>query len=76
MKLLKLIRVSKTGEKWRYVTLPVSEFVEAVQCMAGDYDDTPPNANTMIWRREFDDPIYVVETIGDIAKQLEGMPEL
>lgn len=76
MKLVKLTRIIKKNAELRFVAFPVTEFAEAIQCRPGDYDDTPTNANTMVWRKEFDDVMYVVETIGDIAKQLEGMPEL
>lgn len=76
MKLIKLTMVFKKNNEFRFVAFPSTQFVEAVQCRPGDYNDTPSNANTMVWLDSFDDPIYVLETIGDIAKQLEGMPEL
>lgn len=76
MKVLKLTCIhSKLGVR-RFVVIPAREVVEAVQYMDGDYGDVPEGTQTLLWRENFDDAMFIVESISEVARQLESAPEI
>lgn len=69
---MKLIRL--TGYDGTYILVAASEIIEVDSYIDNKYPDI--TYQSRVWRRVFDDPLYVKEHISQIAEQLTASPNL